>query len=67
LLLVVGAGVAWVGHISSSGRLGGDLGSPELASGVTVTVQLGALLIVAAVIGALRRARRRLAARPRMR
>ena len=64
LLLVFGAGVAWVAHITWVGRLGDDLDSPELASSVTVTLQLGALLAVAFVMGMPARARLRLAAGP---
>ena len=64
LLLVFGAGVAWVAHITWVGRLGTDLDSPELATSVTVTLQLGALLAVAFAMGMPGRARRQLAVGP---
>jgi transporter family-2 protein len=67
LILVFASGITWVIHITIVGRLGRDLGSPEVASGVTVTFQLGILLLAGAVIGAPGRARRRLAAGGRIR
>jgi transporter family-2 protein len=62
LLLVFVSGITWVIHITIVGRLGRDFDSPEVASGVTVAIQLAILLLAGAAIGAPGRARRRLAA-----